>query len=525
MINFLSFSDSAKFADIARNLVNNLGYVSNFTFWNNSLLENFKNVFSQSWTPPLMPLSIAVFFKLFGVNDFAVITTSFFYFVLTLVFIFLLAKKIFNSNLIGVLSTLVVGFNYDLIKYATGGASESAFIFEIVAASYFISIKRKWGTIMSIVLMVLMYFTRPQGFIFITSLILYWILLNFKPRKAIIIFLGVLVSGFLIDYFILPHFSGRYFLYSVTERGIGAATQIVSGGSASDSLRGEILASSGIMTVAKKIFYNLYNFYKLLPQIMSPYLFTLFVVGLFMKTKDKIESNFKIATVFMIIFTFSVVAASIPFFRYLHPVVPFIYILAVGAIVEIVKLQITNNRWFTNHKLQISRQIFTVIISCCLVSIFGIGQTFGVLVLDSRFERKIHNIGKPPIYVQLSYILRDNTKSDDVIVTNLDTWGTWYGERTTVWFPIEPKQLINSVTGEIPFDSIYLTSYKIDDENYYMGESWRLIFNNPDSPEKWICEGCRVIAQNFELQEIYQVSAVDSFEKQEAKAILLIKND
>ncbi|EKD94378.1 MAG: hypothetical protein ACD_26C00085G0001, partial [uncultured bacterium] len=115
-MNFVSiFSDSAKLADIARSLVNGLGYGSNFSFWTPSIFELIKNnIFPFPWTPPVMPFSIAGFFKIFGITDFAVIATSFFYLLLTLVFVFLLAKKIFKSNLVGALSTLAVGFNYDL---------------------------------------------------------------------------------------------------------------------------------------------------------------------------------------------------------------------------------------------------------------------------------------------------------------------------------------------------------------------------------------------------------------------------
>jgi 4-amino-4-deoxy-L-arabinose transferase-like glycosyltransferase len=91
---YLSFSDSAKFADVARNLVNGLGYGNIFSFWSSSIFELIKvKIFPSAWTPPLMPFSMAFLFKIFGVTDFAVLATSFFYFILTLIFVFLLAKK------------------------------------------------------------------------------------------------------------------------------------------------------------------------------------------------------------------------------------------------------------------------------------------------------------------------------------------------------------------------------------------------------------------------------------------------
>jgi 4-amino-4-deoxy-L-arabinose transferase-like glycosyltransferase len=510
MYNFLTFSDSAKYADIARNMVNGLGYGSSFSFWSVSVFEYIKaKLFLTLSTPPVMPFSMAGFFKIFGLTDFAVIFTSSFYFILTLIFVFLLSKKIWKSNLVGSLSVLVIGLNKDLINYAVSGASESPFIFEIVAASYFALIKRRWANFVTVLLLLLMYFTRPQAFIYIAGIILFWLLNNFNVKKAILYFVGVLFAGLLFDHFVLLRMEGKYFLYSVVSRGLHSSFNQTS--VASDALRGATGSVGwGTVQIVKNIFYNLYNFFKLVPNIISPYLFAVFTIGLFIKSKNKIESSFKTSSVFMIVLTLLVVAASIPFFRYLHPVIPLIYIVAVGTMVEILKLQL-------------SKRIFLVLGSCILVLIFGVGQTLGVLILDSRFERNTHNVGKPPVYIELSRVLKENTDVDDIIVTNLDTWGTWYGERKTVWFPLEPKQLIDSSTEKIPFDAIYLTSYLIDDQNYYMGNNWRLIFNNPNDFSKWTCSGCSEIAKEFKLKGVYSIAATSNYERQDAKAILLVK--
>ena len=512
---FLAFSDSAKFAIIARNITNGLGFGNDFSFWSSTFFNFVKGgIFVDSTTPPVMPFSIAAFFKIFGVNDFAVIATSFFFFILTLIFTYLLAKKVFNSKLVGALSTLAVGASYDIIHYATNGASESPFIFEIVAASYFASIKKKWANVLTLILLILMYFTRPMAFIYIAGIILYWLLNNLKTKKAIIIFGIILVVGFFFDRMVLYPLSGKMFLYSVSMRGAISATAQATTSVTSEALRGVETASIGTnnIQIFKNIFYNLYNFYKLMPQIISPYLFTLFALGLFIKSKTKEISSFKISVLFMFALTLLVVAASIPFFRYIHPVVPLVYIVAVGTLVTII-----------NSQFKTSKQLLTILISTFLILLFGVGQTLGAFLLDSRFEKNTHNVGKPPIYVEFSKVLKENTIPDQTIITNLDTWGSWYGERKTIWFPLEPKQLIDPATGKVPFDAIYLTSYLMDDQNYYMGEAWRTIFDNPKDTALWICDGCPEIAREFKLGEIYQVKASDNYERQDGRAILLIK--
>lgn len=529
MLNFLSFSDSAKYADIAKNIYSGLGYISNFTFWSQSVFKYLKiGLFSSSLTPPVMPFSIAAFFKIFGVNDFAVIATSIFYFVLTLFFTYLLGKKIFNSKLVGALSTLAVGASYDLIHYATNGASESPFIFEIVAGLYFASLRKKWASFITVLFLVLMYFTRPQAFIYIAGIILYWLLVNFKIKKALVFFVGVLGIGLLVDHFILLPLNGKYFLYSILGRGLESGYNQSS--TASDVLRGVAVVAPSIFQIAKNIFYNLYNFYKALPDIINPYFFALFVIGLFIPPSRKategqvnLQSGFKLSSIFMILVTLLVTAASIPFYRYLHPVIPLVYIIAMGTIVTIINYQLSISNKFSIFRFHFSKQIALLLITFFLIVLFGVGQTVGKFVLDSRFEAKTYNVGKPPMYVELSKILKENTEPDDVVITNLDTWGSWYGERKTIWFPVEPKQLIDPSTGEIPFDAIYLTSYKIDDANYYMGENWRMVFENPKDPSKWKCDGCSEIVKRYGLKGIYKVSFGEDYEKEDATAILLIK--
>lgn len=503
---FLTFSDAAKFADIARMILTTGNYAQSFTFW------NINNVFpfSAAWTPPVMPFSIFLFFKFFGLSDFSVIATSFFYFILTVAFTYLLANRVFKNKLSGVLSAGVVLFNYDLLRYATDGASESPFIFEIVAASFFLSSKKIIQNILGLLFLVLMYFTRPQAFIYIVGLLLFYLFKRFKIKTSIVLFSFILIAGFLFDRYGLTRISGKYFLYSITGRGASEIYQTMGNTNSSSSLRGATSVTPAMISLAKKAFYNFYNFYKLAPQIINPYLLGLFVISLVRWKKDKVYNSLKIATVFVLFVTLLVTALSIPFFRYLHPVVPLVYIFAVEMLVWTITQVSSNKR-------------FIALAALLIILILGVGQTLGTILLDSRFEKNTHNVNKAPVYVGLSRILKDNTDPSQVIVTNLDTWGSWYGERKTVWFPLEPKQIVDPITNKIPFDVIYLTSYLIDDENYYMGPGWKQIFENPSDSKKWTCDGCSRIAKEFKLKGIYSIDSSEDYEKKTEKAILLLK--
>ena len=527
---YLTFSDGAKYAIIARNLFEGKGFVTDFSFWGG-------NLFSAGGIPHLIPYSILPFFKILGVSDFAVAASSFFYFLLLVVFVFFLAKKIYGP-LVGALSSLALAANLSFLDYATSGASEPAFTAELVLGLYLLTLKRRLATVLSLLVIILMYFTRPQAFIFIAGLFFYWLLVNFGLRKSLIMFFGLGVVGILLDRFLIYPLSFKYPLTPVFYRGLQSIYTYSSTTAVSDSLRGGAISTLGLTDVIKKVFYNLYNFYRLLPQIASPYMWGLFAIGLFVWSKDRLQNSLKITTIFMVVITFLVTALTIPFFRYLHPVVPLVYLVAVSTLVwivgEITKSQTLNSKQIQIPKLQKSKNKLlgfrilnlgfdkekaVILISSFLVFFFVVGQTLGVVFLDSRFKAKQVNKGKPPVYVQLSWLLRDNTSKSDVIITNLDTWGSWYGERKTIWFPLKPDQLIPPEGKEDPFDAIYLTSYLMDDENYFMGDKWRQMFFNPEIIED------KFIAENYELKGVYVVKPQDSYEKQEARAVLFKRKD
>lgn len=501
---YLLFSDGAKFADIASNLVEKNQYGSSFSFFSKKVFKHSKDgLFTSRGVPLLMPYSMALFFKLFGVSDLSVMLTSSFYFLGLVLAVYFLGKRLYGP-LVGFLSAIAIASNINFLDYATSGASETLFSFLVVTSVYLLFIKSKWRNSLFVINLISLYLARPQGVLFIFVLVFAWFVKKFSFAKAAKFLIFFVLGLYVFDKYVLYPLSWKTNVYPIFTRGIQAFLQHSSGSAVSDSLRGGFVRNVDILSLAKKLFYNLYNFYKLLPEIASPYMWGLFLVGLVGWGKDKTKNLFKLLTFLFVISNFVLVALTIPFFRYLHPVVPLVYIVATGTLVKIVRVQITKKNYV----------IFT---SSLLILLFSVGQSLGVIFLDSRFEAKALNKEKAPVYVELSYILKENTGVENVVITNLDTWGSWYGERKTVWFPLTPEMLDINEDGNPPFDAIYLTDYRIDDENYYMGEAWREIFNDP------IGHSNELVLENYEFVDEYSVSAEDTYENESARAILLVR--
>jgi len=508
---FLTFSDTAKFADIARNLVFGGGYGVNFTNFGAKMPEIVGGLFPAG-IPPIPPFTIAALFKIFGVTDLAVISTSGFFYLAGAVTLYFLGKKIFG-NLVGILASLAFIFDPAMLDYATSGASEILFIFEIILAALLFYQNTKVSQFFGFLVLLLSYFTRPSAIIYIAGFVLLYILLRFKKKSQILKAGGVAILVWLVIEAVLTKFSGRFFLYSPISAFLYGTAKFSPLAASTTTLRGG-LVSTGLQLkpFLSKLVYDLYNFYKLLPQIFSPYLVGFYLLSLLRWEKEREKRVFRGVVLFLILATFAATAATLPIYRYLHPVIPLIYLLAAEMLVWIVG-KIIRGRKFSIFNFQFS----IAKVSIALLFVFIIGQTLGKIFLDSRYIRAHTNQDKPPAYTKLSWILKENTNPDDLVITNLDTWGSWYGERKTIWFPLEPCQLIPEEGKELKIDVIYLTSYKMDDENYYMGKNWRKIFYQPEELENPFLD------QNFVFKQKFEIKPEETYEGEGASAILLIR--
>ncbi len=508
---FLTFSDAAKFADIGRNVLEGKGFLSEFTYpdKNGGIPNTSNGLFAALWVPPLFPLSLAIVFRFLGTNDLSVVFTSSVFFIGSVILLFLLGKKIYSPT-VGLISALSFAASLPFLGFATQGASETLLVFEIVAGALLFSLKNKAAFLLGIVCLISMYFTRPQGFIYIIGLLIFTILLNSNSIKKVItllVLVTILFCGF--EIFSRSHI-GSNFLYSITTRGVTTLPLFTQGTPNNAELRGgqpgleRYKIGKNIKVYLIKIFYNLYNFYKLTPQIISPYFATLFWISLLRKEKNKTVISFKYASVFMVGSTLLVTAASIPFFRYIHPITPLIYLFSASELVQII-----NNL--------IKSTLTKTAALCGVLFIFIFGSTIGNLILDSRFtQSNLINKNKPPIYYILATKLKDLTQPQDVIITNLDTWGSWYGNRRTVWFPLDPSQ-VEPQDGRLAPDAIFLTTYKADDPNYLMGKNWKEIVNNPENIK------FEYISKNYHLKSKFKTELVDNYEKIEAESVLLVR--
>lgn len=508
--NYLEFSDGAKYASIAKNYVEGRGLSNSFSFfYSNLIVDPNSNTFNLSGIEPVYPLVMSLTFKLFGINDNSVILTSSIFLFTTSLLIFLIAVQ-FNKKFLGLLAGISILLDINFGTYSIGGGMETFFTTLILFLFWLILKQRMITDYLAILVSLVMYFTKQQAFIYITGALLLYLLLNNKYKLAIIK-IAIISIGFLIfDALILTKINGKYYLYSILFQGINVIQSVATDPNATSLLRGGAGSKIELKFVITNIFYNLYNFYKLLPNIGSPYLFALFVLGLLCKFKNNRYRLFVHSVLFTILLTIIVTSSSIPLYRYLHPVLPLGYLLGIIMLGKMVELINKHNCYANLYK-------FKYLILLTLVFVFSYGKTLGHLFLDSRFSSKIYDKNKPPIYVRLASEVKNKIPNTSIVLTNLDTWGSWYGNKSTVWYPFKPEMIKPEDGQKNIYNAIYLTSYLMDDNNYYMGDEWRQIFYNPENIEN------DFIRENYQLIEIIEIPAEETYEKQAARAVLLVR--
>ena len=334
---YLTFSDGAKYADVARNLLQYGEYGSSFKFFSWLDPQTLKRFpFEARGILPGMPSVIYIFFSLFGIKDISVSLASSTLFLISLFILFLLGRR-FYGKFAAILTVLLVGLNINLTDYALNGASETLLIFEIVTSVYLITLKRKFARVVAVLFLIFMYFTRFNSIAYIIPIILFWSLWEFGIKKGLAKFCLVFIAGIIFDLIVLKRLEGKLFFYQILSSANSGILSIIPEQSTSDYLRTPIHELAPLKVIVSKVIYNLYNFYKFIPQIFSPYLFVFYLLGIFIPTKTNEEKLLKVFSLVLIAVSVFIYSFTIPFFRYLHPIIPVIYLVAIGTFLELIR--------------------------------------------------------------------------------------------------------------------------------------------------------------------------------------------
>lgn len=480
---YLTFSDSAKFAEAARSLLTSQGLTIHHSFFSQPLLASYTP--GQSWPGGFLPLPSLILsrvFKIFPVTDFTITSTGLTLFVVCLFLTFLIAKKI-HSTSAGLISSLLLASSLFFHDYASNATSEIFFTVEILLFTYLIlqSSKLRW---LSAIPLLLMFITRQQAVVFLLSLIAFSGLFLFGSiQKKIYVFILSAIILFGIFKLSKINVSSIYSplkpLYSV---------QISANQPQGQYLRGETYSPSAlsVKTLVSKTFYNLFNFAKA-PDRLAPALVFFFALSACFHRPLRRFALFSWITLGF--FTLAA-SATLPNARYIHPILPLIFISSAVGLLQI------------SHRFLMGLALLLIIL-----------PTLGHYTLDARFRGQQFNYGQPPVYRVISNIMSKSIPSGLMIITNLDAWAAWYEGLTTMWFPLSPDMLAGY---EDKVDYIVITNYKESDADFALGP-WREVVYSPENISN------KFLSENYRVFDTFTITPDQVYENQPYQGTILIR--
>jgi len=492
-MDFLTFSDSAKFAQAAINLLKGKSLTITHSFFSTNLLDSFQSnsLFSVNF-PPLPSWLLSLLFRFFPATDTNIAIFGLVFLAFSALIVFLIGKKL-HSTVAGLLTSVFFLSSLFFQEYALNFASEIPFTLLILLFTYFILLPKGWK-LLSTLPLVALFFTRQQAAVFLGAVLLTLLVVFLTSKisnKKKVAFIGALFLlagvGLVVD---------RFTPISILPTKIFGSFNIGAGSNFGTYIRGGDYQSLSLFGLASKIFYNLYNFIKAPSRLLSPILFFLFMLGLFIKPKKRELTQFKFFTVISLLAFLLAASATLPNARYVHPVIPLVIILAATALVDLVKV--------------VPKKLKKLVL--VVLSLFIIFPTIGHLTLDARSRSQQFNTDQPPVYRHISSIMADHIEPGHLIITNLDAWAAWYEGLTTMWFPLQIDMLAGY---ENKIDYIVITNYLEDDGDFALGEWSQVVYAPEDLRSQWLID-------NFDLLTTLYLTPEQVYENQPYQGTILI---
>lgn len=481
---YLNYNDAAIYTDVARNLSQGKGLTTNFIYpeYFRYISGSSSNIWYSYW-PPLHSLFLTIGFFLLGASDHAAMCVTGLFFLLSVGLVYLLARKIFNKE-VAFFSCLFYSLTQEMLWYSTSGLSEPLFICLLLLGLFFLYDTEKKITIFCAGLSLgLAVMTRNTALIYIPALVFFIYFSQTKGRRAKSIFsflAGISLVIFSFHKMIVPLLGGYCSFKDMFWSPFFFNTEVYPGGQIMRALD-KIDFSFTVKNLAfifKKIFPNLriffrnlfyfnaqFNTWNWIYTLMPPFLGIFYILSLF---KPPSQKNQRLIHVTVIFLFFTVLVGSLftitkPEMKYFHPLVPFLIIFASSGLIRVF-----NSLPLDSYRRSVYLN-FLVVVS---IVIFLLPQ----MAKNYFYNREKYKNNPKGVYQILGDVVREYTNPQDVVVTNLDAWGSWYGERKTVYYPIKPDDLLK-LSDYAKIDALLIFENLFVDEPGWL--NWLDLITNP----------------------------------------------
>lgn len=466
-------------------MISGKGYVITHSFFDPSTINRYHpgDLFSPQ-TLPIPSILLSFIFRLFPATDATVAIAGLSVFALSALLLFLIGRRL-HSALAGAIAALLLISNLFFFEYALNFSSDLIFTFEILLFIYLATSSSLFFRSLSLLPFVATFFTRPHAWVFFASLCAYLFYRLFRSKLPLYAKIAIVVTfALLVQQFWSYSYkrTNHNYLPSSFVGSLFIPPQISQG----TYLRGDTVKILSLKALFSKTFYNAYNFLKFPDRLTSPAIILLYFLGLFRNRTSKHFFEFGLFT--SITFAVFVLASSLslPNARYVHPVMPLIFVLASMSLLDLLK---------TNQKSIGAIKLFGVLFFLALPAL-------GHLTIDARFRQQHNNVDRPTTVKVISDRMASHIPQGRLIITNLDAWAAWYHDLTTIWFPVSPDLLINLA---VKADFIVITNYLEADSDFAASDWSEVVYSPHELKSGFLKSNYRVLTTfNIDSDEVYE---------------------
>ena len=463
-VNTFPSGDNLTYASIARSIIENssISHISALPSDIHTLGDFPKYDVNQNIG---LSIFLVPFFIIFGANNLAIMLSSLVLYIVNALLIFIVSDKLFDKK-IAIASTYIFIFSSSYYHYIGSGLTEPLLISILMVIGYvqfFITNKYKGALVGTLIYA--LYLTKSGLAIFIFPyFIVHWFLYEDRSFKYIfgiaitfiILSIPLMLRNILLDVSTYSHKSGLIDLvFNSTKDKSFWYFGLRSLEFPTEWLDPSKYLFENYTIYIKRYATTLYSLY--LKMYGANYLFSgsiLFCAYLLVQSKNRLESVFKLFTLGilgLLILGFSI---GWPIERYLLPVAPFL-IIAIAS--------------YAVPRITCGKKSYTIILLLVAMQIPWVG----FLIKD------IYSYDSQVDYAQLGDFVVNNTKNEDILISNAPVLVGWYSNRKSILYPNNISEIddLNRINPKI--NTIILTKeLKTLFRNNVNQSLWDDIYNN-----------------------------------------------
>jgi 4-amino-4-deoxy-L-arabinose transferase-like glycosyltransferase len=458
--------DAMKFAQAGRNLLEGGGFDRD-EVWPMSLVSGGE--LNEETQAVLHPLVVAALFKVIGRSDGVVALASGLFFILAAPLVYFIGRSLFGAA-IGAIATLLYLGDRSTLYYSVSGLSESLFTFLLLVLFAALICPGERGRLRRYALagavLGLCYLARPVALAFIPAALVYAYFdagRDLRPGSRVLRAAALLLAAVCVVVIVLAAFG-------------------VLGGVGSERNSFHLITNtpdypghSYVRSVTPVPFWEHFTAHpeahikKWLHQlgVMSrgffqgfadPIVVVLFVAFPLIFGERGAPLRLFLLAAALVVLQASLAALTMPATRYIHPFVPLGMVFASASLIVGIR-----------RLLPESPGLRAAVVAAVAVAALHPFVLTAPIDRDGVISAGFSEIHGAKDFTSLGAFVQEHTGEDDVILSDAPWIVAWYGDRTSIWLPNSPRDVVYLRT-DADIEWLFLT------EEYPLPRAWRLLF-------------------------------------------------